>query len=321
MILWYCVLIVGELNEKGYLFSVGKEQFLSIEGEQIRTIPKSEMPKLFEIETRPGESSYMLRVYPSPRQGDKVLDKDWWYNDHKLILYGLNDWQSQHFIFSMLPKNMIKIVVKERCAEVKDDGTVKASLCKSHADNKFQYFRWIRESDRRIVQMFVRKHGGGRYNDYNDQDLGEDMFDGRRGGRGGMGRGMRDRGRGYYGDCEDGGGDCEGSGGRMGNMKYTDDDFFGYRRDPDMARSKRDRRDHHDDDLGNGYPPYDDGGYGDYGDDYDGGMYRNNRRSRNSYRRDGRRQRSPLADDMCSDGVDEIGKIICEINRMPNFIL
>lgn len=323
MILWFFISIRAELNEKGYLYSVGREQFLSVEDNKVKTISKSKMPKKFEIETRGGDSSYMLRIYPSPRNGENVMDKDWWYNDHKLIFYPKNDWQSQHFVFSMLPKNMLKIVVKERCAEVKDDGSVKASLCKSHKDNKNQYFRWIRAEDRRVVEAFVRKHGGyGRGG--GDEDLGYRRTQGRgreygRGGRGGYDReeDYEEYGRGGGATpCYDDE-DCEENGRRLGYSGATDDDFFRSR--GGGYSSGRGRFHQQTDcelgdeycDMESGYTPYRSGGigrsrgYGRGGRDYEG--------------RDGRR--SPLADAMCTDDIDEIGKIICEINRMPNLVI
>lgn len=332
MILLFLISISAELNEKGYLYSVGREQFLSVEDNKVKTIQKSKMPKKFEIETRGGDSSYMLRIYPSPRNGENVMDKDWWYNDHKLIFYPKNDWQSQHFIFSMLPKNMLKIVVKERCAEVKDDGSVKASLCKSHKDNKKQYFRWIRAEDRRVVEAFVRKHGGyGRGG--GDENLGwRRTGGGGRYGRGGRGGYDRDD---DYDDSDRGGGrtpcyddeDCEDNGGRFGYPGVTDDDFFRSRGSGSDGYSKRGRTHQMTDcelgdeycDMESGYFPYRKGrgrggrGYGRGGRDYDG------RGGRDYDGRDGKR--SPLAEAMCSDDIDEIGKIICEINRMPNLVI
>ncbi|KAF9763851.1 hypothetical protein NGRA_0993 [Nosema granulosis] len=320
MLIYFLAVALAELNEKGYLYSVGQEQFLSVENNKVRTVAKSKMPTKFEIETRGGDSSYMLRIYPDPRNGDNVMDKDWWYNDHKLIFYPQNDWQSQHFVFSMLPKNMLKIVVKERCAEVKPDGSVKASLCKNHNDNKSQYFRWIREEDRRIVQAFVRKHGGraGRDGFGGDEDLGYR----REGFRGsGRGRGGRydefddDRGRGSK-PCYDEE-ECQDTGDKYSQQGYTDDDFFRSRGNRGGRRGRDSfdgGRSYQDDDCDSADELCDI-------DNYSG--YRSSGRGRGGGRGPsrGKSKRSPLAEAMCSDEIDEIGKIICEINRMPNLVI
>jgi hypothetical protein len=341
MIIWFLTLVLTEMNEKGYLYSVGKEQFLSFEGDQVRTIEKNKMPNMFEIETRGGDYSYYLRIYPSPRRGDKVMDKDWWYNDHKLIFYPINDWMSQHFVFSLLPKNQLKIMVKERCAEVKDDGTIKASLCKSKSDNKFQYFRWIREDDKRVVRAFVRKHSRRmRQSKYdNDENLGYRNRGGYGGGYGGGSGygGSYDRDYDDYDDYDDiygqnygrgrGRGRNRGRGGIFGSSSYgrgegCGDDIdcdeeaekygkFGYRGDDDFFVRKPRRRG---------------GSYKDEDCDEDDDMleldneFRSNRngRRRGPYRK---RRKSDLAQAMCSDDIDEIGKIICEINKMPNLVM
>lgn len=168
MLLFFILNILAELNETGYLYSVGKKKFLSLDGDEIRIVPKYVMPTMFEIETRQGDSSYTLRIYPTPRQGDKVVDKDWYWNDHKLIIHPTNDWQSEHFIFSLVPKNMLKIIVKEKCVEVTEDGFVKAKDCLSKKDGPNQYYRWFNKNDKFLVEEFVERHSGKPNKKHND---------------------------------------------------------------------------------------------------------------------------------------------------------
>lgn len=161
MILFFIFTIYSELSEKGYLYSVGKKKFLSLDGDSIRIVPKNIMPEMFEIETRPDGSSYQLKIFPVPKQSNRVIDKDWWWNDHKLILHDSNDWQSEHFIFAMVPQHMLKIVVKEKCVEATDDNYVKAVNCRSKKDSINQYYRWFSSKEREIIEDWV-VHNGGR---------------------------------------------------------------------------------------------------------------------------------------------------------------
>ncbi|EQB62198.1 hypothetical protein NAPIS_ORF00225 [Vairimorpha apis BRL 01] len=118
------------------------------------------MPEMFEIETRLDSYSYYLKIFPVPRQDNRVVDKDWFWNDHKLILHDSNDWMSEHFTFAMVPQHMLKIVVKDKCVETTDDNYVKAVTCRSKKDSLNQYYRWFGENEREIVEDWVEHNGG-----------------------------------------------------------------------------------------------------------------------------------------------------------------
>ncbi|EEQ81915.1 hypothetical protein NCER_101475 [Vairimorpha ceranae BRL01] len=157
IILHISFLLAVEISEKGFIYSVGMKKFLSLDGDHIRILPKHEMPEVFDIEKRGGDESYKLKIRPYPHQGDQVIDKDWWTNNHRLILHDPTEWQSEKFTFALLPENMIKIVVKEKCVEAEDEGYVRARSCK---DNDKQLYRWIPFKDRFVVEEFVERHGG-----------------------------------------------------------------------------------------------------------------------------------------------------------------
>ncbi|WUR04675.1 ricin B lectin (RBL2) [Vairimorpha necatrix] len=150
-------LIAVELTEKGYLYSIGEQKFLSLDFDHIRLLPRHTMPQPFEIEQREGDETWKLKIMPSPRKKKQVIDKDWWTNDHRLISHEATEWESEKFIFSLQPKNLIKIVVKEDCIQTEDKGYVRAMTCNN--DDK-QLFRWIPDYDRGIVEEFVERHGG-----------------------------------------------------------------------------------------------------------------------------------------------------------------
>ncbi|KAK6089248.1 hypothetical protein P3W45_001767 [Vairimorpha bombi] len=352
MIILLILYIFAELNETGYLYSVGKKKFLSLDGDDVRLVPKYIMPSMFEIETRPGDSSYTLRIYPSPRQNDKVVDKDWYWNDHKLIIHPTNNWQSEHFIFSLVPKNMLKIVVKEKCAEVTDDGYVKAKDCLSRKDGPNQYFRWFNKNDKFIVEQFVEKHGGKPNKKYEeDSEYNSEEYN-------------RPRKKKRY----------ENYGGRPDNKREDDSssDFFkrprgrDRRRDNDRRKSTDKNREEDEDSFDRsppGYPPYNKypPGYPPYNkypqDERSGGknfIYKYNgrpshftkdiisnpkgndesdedictemscdpynKRGRKPYDKPHIRGKNNAERLDCDELVDGIENLICDIEKMPTFI-
>lgn len=156
MLLFYlAIAYASSKTEEGFLYSVGRNRFLTHIDNLIRFASPRQKPGLFSITKGEGESSGSLLIRPVPWEGDRLADMTR-SGTHEWDLYpirGTGGW-NQLVKMSLMPDGMLKLKVYSYCLEVHENMVVGAT-CRPHGEDRNQLFRWVPKKHMRAVKDWV----------------------------------------------------------------------------------------------------------------------------------------------------------------------
>ncbi|ADM12078.2 uncharacterized protein Eint_081460 [Encephalitozoon intestinalis ATCC 50506] len=146
------------MEEMGYIFSEGKQRFLTRNGVNIVVGRSKDKPLKFRMVEMDGKNSHNMLLFPVPKMGgNKVAD---------LALNGSRKWHfypkhgnwNQRTKFILLPGNALKIVVGSECIGVREDNQVVGETCRNNGEDLFQIFSWIPISQKKKVKAWFHRN-------------------------------------------------------------------------------------------------------------------------------------------------------------------
>ncbi|KHN69219.1 hypothetical protein M896_091470 [Ordospora colligata OC4] len=175
MLFLYFMLAYAQMDELGYLYSVGRNRFITVKQDKnhksfIMGTHKNENPSPIKIskETKNGRGGIIMyandkdaeKYKLSDKVGDLALD-----STNTLHFYSKHMKWNQLAKFVLQPGNHIKIMFgDDRCLFMAKDYTLKGERCKNDGRDKFQLFAWFPKKYFRMSKL----HKILRYNKFNN---------------------------------------------------------------------------------------------------------------------------------------------------------
>ncbi|AFN83564.1 hypothetical protein EROM_081480 [Encephalitozoon romaleae SJ-2008] len=179
MLLIYFVLICAKSwKEVGYIFSEGRQRFLTHNGVDIVVAKYSEKPLKFQmVKMRKDQSSNVL-LYPIPGMGNKVADFNFSAHTNKRwYFYPEHGKWNQRTRFVLMPGNVLKIVIGDSCLGVDDADRVVGESCKDDQNDSLQIFSWVPITQKRKVKAWINQNRRRAHSDEYYPSLYEDERD------------------------------------------------------------------------------------------------------------------------------------------------
>ncbi|KAG5860574.1 hypothetical protein KMI_01g02150 [Encephalitozoon hellem] len=154
MLLMYLALMCARKEEVGYIFSEGKQRFLTRDGVNIVLAKYDESPLKFRMKKMGGGESSNVLFYPVPGMEGKVADFAA-YSHKRWHFYPEHGKWNQRTRLVLMPGNNLKIVIGDKCLGINDDMVI-GETCKEDGDDNLQIFSWIPIAHRRKVKEWVR---------------------------------------------------------------------------------------------------------------------------------------------------------------------
>ncbi|KMV65676.1 hypothetical protein M970_081510 [Encephalitozoon cuniculi EcunIII-L] len=156
MLLFYLVMIYTKKEEIGYIFSEGKQRFLTINGVDIVTTKRGEKPAKFRMEKMDGGNSSNVLIRPVLEMETKKVADYALNSSRKWHLYPEHRYWNQRVRLVLMPGNVLKIAVDSICIAINGEGKAVGETCKSEGDDKYQLFSWVPKSQKRKVKAWTR---------------------------------------------------------------------------------------------------------------------------------------------------------------------
>jgi len=152
MLFLYFMLAYAQIDELGYLYSVGRNRFITVKQDTHGTVfimgaHKSERPSAIKISKETDKGRGGLIIYANDKDTakygltNKVADLD--YHNGHLYFYPKHMKWNQLARFVLQPGNQIKIMFGDHsCLFMAEDYKLKGESCRNDGDDKFQLFTW-----------------------------------------------------------------------------------------------------------------------------------------------------------------------------------
>lgn len=155
--IYFALICAKSWEELGYIFSEGKQRFLTRNGVNIVLAKEYEKPLKFRMVKMNGSDSGNVLFHPVPELDGKVADfatythKGWhFYPEHR-------KW-NQRTRLVLMPGNVLKIVIGDSCLGIDGDDRVVGESCKDDKDDSFQIFSWVPIAQKRKVKAWIRQN-------------------------------------------------------------------------------------------------------------------------------------------------------------------